>query len=305
MFRALRRNINPATILALVALVFAATGGAYAATSGSGGGGVSHVTLSASAAAKKAKPKSTRGPAGPKGATGATGATGPAGPAGPAGAAGAKGETGPAGTVTPGTDGTNGTPGANGTDGVNGKSVVTETLQPEQGGCKEGGLSVEIEHTGIKKSVCNGENGSGGSGGEFPNYLPEGKTETGTWSFVPEEDEVENEEGKKELRKYVAIPVSFTIPLKEKPTVSYLLGPAESNEHCKGSAAKPSAEPGYACLYTTFALGEEAETILANNPEHERHHSFPSGNGVVFYASTESPSWAFGTWAVTAPEEKA
>jgi Collagen triple helix repeat (20 copies) len=114
-FRALRKHINPASVLALTALVFAVTGGAFAAT-GSGGNG-SHARLTASAS--KAKPKAKagpRGPAGPKGATGATGATGAAGATGPAGA---KGENGAAGGA--GSQGVQGSQGPQGPEGKQGE----------------------------------------------------------------------------------------------------------------------------------------------------------------------------------------
>ena len=143
MFQALRKHLTPSTFIAFLALVFAMTGGAFAASGGGGGGstGAAKATASAtplaSAAKSKAKPKAKtgpRGPAGPKGATGATGpagpagATGQAGPQGAAGAAGAKGETGPQGPQGPA-----GTVGATGPEG---KSGFTETLpkgKTEQG----------------------------------------------------------------------------------------------------------------------------------------------------------------------------
>ena len=131
MFSAIRKHLTPSTAIAIVALVFAITGGAFAATGGSGNGGKgasASATPLASAAKSKAKPKAgARGPAGP---AGKTGATGPAGPAGPAGAAGAKGENGAAGGQGPqgpqgpqgekgetGKEGTPGKPGKNGTFG--------------------------------------------------------------------------------------------------------------------------------------------------------------------------------------------
>jgi Collagen triple helix repeat (20 copies) len=105
MFKQLRRHLTPSTFIAFLALVFALTGGAFAASSSSGGSGArgaAPVALaSISKAKKKAAPKSTRGPAGPKGATGAAGAAGLAGAMGPAGAAGPAGATGPAGAVGP------------------------------------------------------------------------------------------------------------------------------------------------------------------------------------------------------------
>ncbi len=146
MFSALRRQINPATVLAFVALVFAITGGAFAATGGSGNGGGNSpakasaatgrtANFAAAAAKKKAAPKSMRGPAGPKGATGATG---PAGPAGPAGAIGPAGGTGPQG------------------------------IQGEKG---EKGESIK------------GETGPKGSEGNIGKTLAANATETGTWTY--------------------------------------------------------------------------------------------------------------------------
>lgn len=94
---------SPAMIVAVLALVFAATGGAYASVQSSGSG------ISAHAAAKKKKgTKGARGPAGRPGAPGATGpqgpkgATGPAGPTGPKGDAGAPGAKGDDGAAGPG-----------------------------------------------------------------------------------------------------------------------------------------------------------------------------------------------------------
>lgn len=126
MFSAIRKHLNPATVVAFMALVFAMTGGAFAATGGGGAGAKasSSVTPSAAAAKAKAKPKAKagpRGPAGPAGKNGATGATGAAGAQGPAGAAGAKGEAGAAGATgaigAQGPQGEQGAPGAEGAEG--------------------------------------------------------------------------------------------------------------------------------------------------------------------------------------------
>jgi hypothetical protein len=131
MFRAIRRQINPAMVLALVALVFAATGGAYAASSNGGGSGAkataltTHTAAVAIAAKAKPAPKGKAGPRGPAGAKGATGATGATGAAGPAGATGA---TGPAGAGTPGVAGSAGPAGPAGPQGPKGESGFTETL---------------------------------------------------------------------------------------------------------------------------------------------------------------------------------
>ncbi len=125
MFSAIRKHISPTTVVAFMALVFAMTGGAFAASSNGGGsssgtGAKAAASVTPLAIASKAKPKTKAGPRGPagkngtNGTNGAPGATGPAGPAGPAGAgtAGATGPQGPAGD--PGTNGTNGAPGPEG-----------------------------------------------------------------------------------------------------------------------------------------------------------------------------------------------
>jgi hypothetical protein len=108
MFRALRTRIHitSATAIALVALVFAMTGGAYAA-------GKYLITSTKQISPKVLKSlqgkSGAAGKAGAGGAAGAAGVQGPAGPSGPAGAAGVKGETG--------AKGENGKPGASGKEG--------------------------------------------------------------------------------------------------------------------------------------------------------------------------------------------
>jgi hypothetical protein len=109
MFSTIRSQLrlSPAGVVAVIALVFAMAGGAFAANNNNNG----KATTSA---------KAKRGPKGPKGATGPAGAAGAQGPAGPAGAAGKDGANGIAGT--------NGTDGATGPTGPAGLSGFTETL---------------------------------------------------------------------------------------------------------------------------------------------------------------------------------
>lgn len=109
-------HVSPATVIATLALVFAITGGAYAAGK--------YVITSP----KQIKPsvlKSLQGRAGANGAPGAAGAAGPQGSAGPAGSAGPKGETG-----APGAPGTKGQNGATGPQGAPGLSGWAEKLPP-------------------------------------------------------------------------------------------------------------------------------------------------------------------------------
>jgi Collagen triple helix repeat (20 copies) len=103
---AVRRRVSGAGVIATVALVFAMSGGAYAANR--------YLITSTKQISPKVL-KSLKGAAGAKGANGAAGAQGAAGPAGPTGAqgaAGAKGENG-----TNGIDGTDGKEGALGKEG--------------------------------------------------------------------------------------------------------------------------------------------------------------------------------------------
>jgi hypothetical protein len=179
MYRRLREPFGKAgVIVALIALVFAMLGGAYAATG--------HNPLAS--ASKKAK----KGPRGPRGKTGPTGPQGPVGPVGP---------TGPAGT--------NGTNGTNGTDG---KSVVIGSFTgeeeelgevgDEEEPCKfNGGSEVEVKGSGTVDYLCNGATGTFST-----EPLPSGQTLTGAWSFGP----LTNTSGG------FAVPISFPIPLHAK-----------------------------------------------------------------------------------------
>src|SRR5450759_3972001 len=90
MFSAIRTRIHltPSTVIATLALVFAMTGGAYAASK--------YLITSTKQISPKVL-KSLKGKAGKPGANGAQGLAGAAGPQGPGGAAGAKGAPGAAG----------------------------------------------------------------------------------------------------------------------------------------------------------------------------------------------------------------
>jgi hypothetical protein len=119
-----RRLPSPAMIVAIVALVFATTGGAYAATrlitgrqiakNTITGANVKSGSLQSNDLSRSAR-TALRGATGPAGPAGVAGAVGPAGPAGPAGREGAAGREGPAGR-----DGAPGVAGQQGVQGVQG-----------------------------------------------------------------------------------------------------------------------------------------------------------------------------------------
>jgi hypothetical protein len=148
--RAIREPFGTAgLIVAIVALVAALAGGAYAASGGSGHG---QATASAKAKAK----------AGPRGKTGKTG------PAGPQGAPGANG--------TNGKDGANGTNGTNGSAGISAKAIA---FAGDQHGCEEGGL--EVTSASPTAFLCNGK---AGAAGPLVESLPKGTLVTGAWSVL-------------------------------------------------------------------------------------------------------------------------
>ena len=129
MFSRISKRFTYANIVATLALVFAMTGGAYAA-------GKFLITST-----KQVKPSvlaQLKGKAGANGAAGATGPAGPAGAKGETGTPGSKGETGAVGPVGPkgekgdpgekGEQGAQGEKGEQGEPGPEGKTGFTNTL---------------------------------------------------------------------------------------------------------------------------------------------------------------------------------
>jgi hypothetical protein len=292
MLSAIRKHLTPSMGVALLALILATTGGAFAAT-----GGGQHPTLTASAAkAKKGArgPRGLTGPAGLKGATGATGAAGAIGPVGPTGATGPAGAAGANGVgVTsvklkegsshcvqggveltsavgatyvctgeegaPGASGPKGEQGIQGIPGANGKSVTSkgfgEHTEPTSEPCKGTGGSEFVIEGSTPTYACNGKAGSGGKGGGgggLPNPLGEGETETGAWHIELPAAE--------EFFPYLSM--SFPIPLSKalpEANAHYIKlseqPPATTGAEagCPGTAEAPTAEPGKFCVYEGFA----------------------------------------------------
>jgi hypothetical protein len=182
-----------------------------------------------------------------------------------------KGKTGAQGAIGPA--GPEGKQGATGPSGPEGK-------QGPEG--KEG------------KQGLRGETGQSG----FTESLPEGKTEQGTWG-VFDRTAVESSEE--------AAPISFSIPVAVPPTAHYIAaGTEETNDPagCKGTSAKPIAEPGNLCV---FALYEENAKLGFGigflNPEGTGVGSpgaGKSGSMLLLQAEKEGKMAAYGDWAVTA-----
>jgi Collagen triple helix repeat (20 copies) len=308
-FRRIGKHFSPATAVAVVALVFAVTGGAFSATGGDGGGS-SHGTFVASAAKSKGKtgPRGARGPAGPAGKNGTNGAPGAQGPMGPAGATGATGAAGSGG------------------EGKAGESVTVKSITG--GKCAEGGT--EFSNASGKAFACNGEEGEPGKNGKEGSpwtaggTLPAGSTETGMWEAAKVRPE--GPEGGKGEQALLAAPMSFTVPLKERilkakfVTLEEQEGlqpfPAECEvepkpgEKVKGTLAEPVAPKGVLCAYQGPTRGafpaNRQPNINVVNPGLTLEGASVSGATLDFYfeegeEATESVTM-IGSWAVTAPE---
>jgi hypothetical protein len=136
MFSAIRTRLHltPSTVIASLALVFAMSGGAYAASR--------YVITSTKQISPKVL-KSLAGKAGPAGKNGANGAAGPAGAVGGTGPAGPQGPAGVAGVA--GGAGAAGAAGKEGKQGPPGTTGFTKTL-PE-GAAEQGVWSAETTTT--------------------------------------------------------------------------------------------------------------------------------------------------------------
>lgn len=122
MFKSIRqKQLNATTAIAILALVFGMTGGAWAAKK---------YLITSTKQISPSVLKALKGAAGKNGVNGVSGPTGPAGPTGPGGAqggSGAKGETG-----TEGKQGPQGVPGEKGQKGTTGSPWTPESQLPEK-----------------------------------------------------------------------------------------------------------------------------------------------------------------------------
>lgn len=275
MKRRLREPFGKAgLIVAAIALVFALTGGALAATGNN--------PLASSSKAKQ----------GPRGKTGKTG---PAGPQGPAGPAGAKGDAG-----------SNGSNGSNGAPGAPGESVKGEPIAANGACGKKAGVKYTLGAT--TTNVCSGENGKDGETG-FTETLPPEKTETGVWGSG-----LETPKGRHSFPISFPIPVSeapeavIVPPNKEsEPGCPGRGGGTFQNEY---RPTIPQADPGKLCIYIMGFENAALPTVLSSvgTPEYFEGEWYdesgvsPTG-ALLEILCTEVNCIAMGSWAVTAPEE--
>jgi hypothetical protein len=287
MFSAMRRRLHfsPATVVAGLALVFAMSGGAYAAKK---------YLITSTKQISPSVLKALQGKAGVAGAVGAPGAAGAQGPAGPAGPAGPKGETGSSGK-----EGKQGEPGKAGKDGVTGKSVEGVAIAPGDPGCEgRGGVEYAIEGSTESKEVCTGKEGSPWTAG---GTLPPGATETGAWSFNASEASsiapgAPMGNGKNHT---VFVPISFSVPLSAPITESakiHFVGETGDGVNCKGTVKEPKALPGQLCIY--WAEYENAEFNSVRSTEYISPGTSKAGAFIQFEEVKDGANGA-GSWAVT------
>lgn len=276
----LRPRFTYANVTATLAMVFAMTGGAYAA---------SKFLITST---KQIKPSVLAQLKGKPGAAGAVGTQGPAGPQGPTGQAGG---AGPAGNA-----------------GANGESVTIAAASGTE--CTTGGGAKLSNGTGTA-TVCNGAKGAKGEqgvpGAIHPGEtLPSGASETGAWSVGPITETATGSPADQATLASFAIPLDKALEAADvhyiNPLEEEVLGVAFAPTHgpksaqCPGTAAAPSALPGNLCVYAASELGLSGASGSIANPV--TGASGAGTTGVIAVFKIESTGNTRGTWAVTAPE---
>ena len=275
MFSAMRRRVrvSPASMIASLALVFAMTGGAYAAKK---------YLITSTKQISPSVLKALQGKAGPVGASGVNGVNGAQGPAGPAGAGGGKGETGPQGPR-----GAQGEKGVQGAQGVTGTTGFTETLP--SGKTLKGGWAVAatLPGTGISE-------GSDDTAVSFG--IPLGA--------APEPVYVKAPPAEKEA---CTEPTKFECETKNKEIEKVEEEIAATKGTCPGTVEAPGAAKGHLCV---FARAESNNSkVQVCSPATESLISCLFGGAVeadrtgflVAALDHEKGLMALsGTWAVTA-----
>jgi hypothetical protein len=305
MFQRVRKHLTPATFIALLALVFAVTGGAFAATGNGGGAGAkasAAVTPTATAAKAKKKAAPTgkvgpKGPAGAKGATGATGATGPAGATGPGGAQGAQGPAGANGTN--GENGKEGTAGKNGKEGKEGKEGALGTAGTTlPAGASETG-TWSYSSTGASYR-CVADTGKG-------NYTDnECKTESptpGTGGF--ERETVFAGATTTHAAITIAVPLAFKVGVGQVHETGvhahFVPEGATPTAECPGTVKAPSAAPGNLCIYEVEGSASFSQFSYYNPEAEESQEQVGAGGVLLSFFGVEEGAQGRGDWVVTAP----
>lgn len=260
-------------VVAVIGLVLALAGGAYAASGALTGKQKKEVEKIAKKYAGK------------------PGAQGPAGPEGKQGAAGANGKDG--------SNGSNGTPGKDG-ESVKGEPIATG------GACGPGVSGVKYTAGATSTNVCNGKNGTNGTTG-FTETLPGGKTETGIWG----QNSVGHPEGRFSEALSFPIPLSsapkVVVVNASEESKAGCPGRGGGNFTEGYIPTTPKAEPGNLCIYV---MEEESGSVqAAKRFEYKENFAAFVGEegsttvGTLLELSCNANCFVAGTWAATAAEE--
>jgi hypothetical protein len=277
MLKRLKRRIvasGPGLTVAVIAMLVALTGGAFAASGALNVTQKKEVKKIAQAEAKKfAK----------------------AGPAGAAGVAGAKGDKGDQGSG-----------GASGKDGT---SLKVSEIPIEEAECEErGGALIEKEGTPGGIEVCTGEEGSPWTAG---GTLPVGATETGAWAAGGSSEDVGDLKGVLAPISFaIPLPVERLINADVHMGVGGE-GPEGAvfspTGDCPGESTKPTAAPGKLCIYENANDGLGGFTLAAIRRLNSNAKGSASAGAYLELIPTAPSSVASGSFAVTGcvPDELA
>jgi hypothetical protein len=273
MFSMIRKRFTYANVAVTVALVFAMSGGAYAASK--------YVITSTKQISPKVLKslKGAKGANGANGANGAAGLTGPAGPGGPVGPGGAKGETG-----------------ASGGEGKAGVSVTSKEVTAPACTNKEGGSEFTAGST--KTFACNGKAGSPWTAGG----LPKGASEMGEWSVT--------QSGEVTVTTTISftVPLAAALPAANVHFIGEGEGEGEKSpaaaiisKECEGTYKAPKAASGNLCVFTNILINATLGSAVGG----EGLHGF-GGNGadrsgaqLEFLVTAKGLVLANGSWVVT------
>src|SRR5580704_2106272 len=279
----MRRRVNATGVVAVLALVFAMSGGAFAA-------GRYLITST-----KQISPKVLKALKGNAGAAGAKGAAGAAGAAGAVGAVGATGAGGPAGGA--------------GVAGADGASVTSKEIKVGEAECAKLGGSQFTSVSG-KTTACNGREGSPWTAG---GKLPSGSSETGSWESSVHAEGFTGAS--------ISFPVRLAESLDHEH-VFYVTSEQQTNHSqaaCPGSVEEPEADAGDLCVYQGGTWLPEGGAIKVENICAPSKVFWNCGEGrgtsagedgagesgavmEILYEGTESEKVVLdGSWAVTAP----